>query len=495
VKKYAMIPANELSTMFYALECLGYPPITRIHFELRGANVDMELLRRSYLLGVKQYPLFNATLHDLSSWCTWQLCWVPRKDVCPERAVRSYNLAHLSHQEAEAKFAKIQFDPFSTHCSSKDPPFWMALCRMPDGHHKLLAFFHHAVSDGHGYHMFLQYIFETYNRLDSERMPDKIHHDRPVFGPTTLLAPTLPVRIRHFLQAVCILAVKAIAQKGRRTAHLLAGRGPLTSRTSAVQRSIGPEKMQRYIDAARKLGATFTSFYSAAQVLALQRWKKARCEPCGPITVQLLKDLRETKKSLREVQNNFSAYSIMIPEKQISDSLGLVRFISRQSHKSIKDETPKRAAGLLWLLNFSIVKKLLPVWGNTVFNSPGFGDSFQISNTGRLWAGPNGETLLTRLGDAEIAEFYMAVGPPIPTMGTYTGLCTFRGTLFLSFNYFTWALSKRDANAFVDLIEEVLDEIADCTAQTIAQRPEDHSASRVHIEAFPMTRTMPLRHQ
>jgi hypothetical protein len=253
--------------------------------------------------------------------------------------------------------------------------------------------------------------------------------------------------------------------------------------------------MQRYIDAARKLGATFTSFYSAAQVLALQRWKKARCEPCGPITVQLLKDLRETKKSLREVQNNFSAYSIMIPEKQISDSLGLVRFISRQSHKSIKDETPKRAAGLLWLLNFSIVKKLLPVWGNTVFNSPGFGDSFQISNTGRLWAGPNGETLLTRLGDAEIAEFYMAVGPPIPTMGTYTGLCTFRGTLFLSFNYFTWALSKRDANAFVDLIEEVLDEIADCTAQTIAQRPEDHSASRVHIEAFPMTRTMPLRHQ
>lgn len=82
-----------------------------------------------------------------------------------------------------------------------------------------------------------------------------------------------------------------------------------------------------------------------------------------------------------------------------------------------------------------------------------------MTNLGKLWGGTKKNPPITRLGDADIAAYYMA-GPPTPSIGSYFAYLSYNGSLFLTFNYFEWVMSSADAGRFVDLFEQTLNEFA-----------------------------------
>jgi len=60
------IPLNEQDKLFYCLECMGSPPIERLNFTLEGGTINIELLRKAYLIEIERYPIFNSVIKDRS---------------------------------------------------------------------------------------------------------------------------------------------------------------------------------------------------------------------------------------------------------------------------------------------------------------------------------------------------------------------------------------------------------------------------------------------
>jgi hypothetical protein len=87
------------------------------------------------------------------------------------------------------------------------------------------------------------------------------------------------------------------------------------------------------------------------------------------------------------------------------------------------------------------------------------GESSQVTNVGRLWAGPDGATRITRLGDAEISGCYMAALPN-PSIGNYSSFLTFNNRMYISFNYFNRTMTDAQAHQFMDLFEKTLEDLA-----------------------------------
>jgi len=90
------------------------------------------------------------------------------------------------------------------------------------------------------------------------------------------------------------------------------------------------------------------------------------------------------------------------------------------------------------------------------------GESSQVTNVGRLWAGPGTATRITSLGDAEISGCYMAALPS-PSIGNYSSFLTFNNRMYISFNYFNRTMADEQANQFMDLFEKTLEDLAACT--------------------------------
>ena len=452
------IPLNELDKLFYGFECVGNPPIQRIHYELRGGSVDIGILRQAYLRLLERYPIANATLEERCSFLKWHACWVPRKQTDEERLVSLCDLSHLSQEAAEERFAEIRFNPYQNHSSFKDPPLSMILFKFPGKNYRLMTFFHHAAVDGYGYFMFFKDMFDTYNQLAANKEPQT----KPDEGPIVMGSPLLPTTLRGKLQAIAramfVLMKIFLKRKGRVPAKLIYGKGTFKGKTAVVHRAFEPQQMKRYISASKHFGTTFTNYFVAAHTLALERWKRGRNEPCGPISVQIHKVLRKSDNEFRETANKFSVFLVMTLPEDRQDPAGLVNCISRQSRSAQENHMAEDLISGSWILNSAIVRKLMVPLGQLLFNNQSIGESFQVGNLGRLWVGPDGETSITHLGDSEITACYMT-GYPIPSIGSVTGYCTLGRALFLTFTYWTWAMSGPDAERFVDLIEEVLDEL------------------------------------
>ncbi len=450
------IPLNQLSKLFFALEGLGYPPIVRSHIELQGGRVDLAVLRQAYLQTVRHFPPFGARIADCVNVFGWQPYWSPQSPADTHRAVRFCNLANLTPEQADKRFYELRFKPFNDHRSAADPPFWMVLCAFPDKRWKLALFYHHALADGHGYSMVLEHLFNTYNHLTGGFAPPPVD---PIFAPVELLPSTTAERFKGVLAALGLLAKKTFQQQMGFPAKLLYGQGCLSGRVSAVQRALDPEKLQQYLKTAKKLKISFTSLFVAAQATALERWKTDHNEPCRVISPQIHQDLRTSAHDLREVQNKISVVTVPTLPRHRQDLIAFARHIHACIAAARRDHLARKLSSLLWLLDARIVRALLKLWGPVLFTNPKFGDSFQVSNTGRQWVDTRGTTTITHLGNAEITALYLAVGPPVPSQGTFTGLTTYRNALFISFTFFEWAMPAEVAESFVGLTLQVLDEL------------------------------------
>ena len=110
------------------------------------------------------------------------------------------------------------------------------------------------------------------------------------------------------------------------------------------------------------------------------------------------------------------------------------------------------------------MKSSVSLWGNALFNNSAAGDSFQITNVGKIWIDQNGRTEPGRLGSADISACYL-VAPPIPSIGSCISFCGYNNALHMSFNYLEGLMSRRDAEQFMNLFENVLDELVSSIAQ------------------------------
>jgi NRPS condensation-like uncharacterized protein len=447
---------NEMDKVFYTLECLGYPPFARIHFDLSGGYVDIGLLRQAYLLVIERYPVFNSTIEDRSSGLKWELYWVPGKKVDEQQVVRLCDFSHLTREKAEEKFKNIQFDPFKSYSARKTPPFMMVLCKYPDNHYKLIAFFHHAAADAHGYSMFLKDLFYTYNQLEA-------HRTLPVYDPVVHTSPLLPQtmmgKVSGFFEGLCILIGHFLKCKGKDFAKVASGQNKYSGRISAIQRALEAHRLQKYLSASKYFGVTLTEFLIAAQMVALDRWKVEYNEPCETISVQVQKNLRKSNAELRELANKFSPFLITTSRENRTKLSALINHIHQLSQSAKNSNMAEKNICLLWILNNRFTIKCLSVLAPYFFNNQRLGDSFVVSNIGRFWDGANGRPTLTHLGNSEIISCYFA-GPPMPPVGTLSGYWTFRNRLCFSFNYFPQSLSDEAAIRYVDIFEEVIDEMA-----------------------------------
>jgi NRPS condensation-like uncharacterized protein len=455
------IALNELDKMFYALDFLGPPAMVRIHFELVGGDVDIDLLRQAYAMEIKRRPVLNAVIADNTSGSGWQVRWMPRDAADPQQAVRFYDLSDLSADGAEAKFREILFDPFHNYNSRTDPPFFMALCKLTDQRHMLAAFFHHAVTDAHGYSVILKELFGTYNNMAARHPPEEAAIPGPCSAPLSLLPESRSERVIKSLGAVAVLVRRFIKNRGQIPVKINYGKNTFAGTTCAVQRALMKEQRARYVAAAKRAGVMLNDFLLTAQIGAIARWKRERGESCGLISLEVHKDLRTEARELQELSNKFSSFFISTHPRHRADLKTLLQHVRLENEEAQKQQTAEKLISFLWMLNIRLAGTTVGKLLNFIFNNPALGESFQVSNLGRLWAGPGNRPAISYLGDAEITAFYMA-GPPMPSVGCFTTFVTYKQKLFISFNYFNWTMSATQAVQFVDIFEEELENLAGC---------------------------------
>lgn len=459
----AGIPLNELDKLFYAWELLGGRPFSRIVFEFKGGHIDIGLLRQAYAFELNRRPALNATTLENPSAPGWDVRWMPADGSDENLAVRFCDFSDLTAEAAEEKIREIQFDPFTNYSSSKNPPFFLALCLGPDGRQKLLAFVNHALTDAHGLGLIFQELFSAYNQLASGLVPDV--PAGKAAGP--LPSPLLPEpRLRRWmltLGALAFFAGQCVRTGFQGAAKIYSGRNTFSDATVAVQRVVSTERLNRYLASAKRQGVTLNVLLVAAQILTIDRWKQACGEAAGVISIDVHKNLRMAENEFLELSNKFSTFIISTQPRHRIRPKDLLQHVRREQEKAQRCGTAEKIICLLGLLNTRIAAKTVALWGNFIFNNPALGESSQVTNVGRLWAGPGNSMRVTRLGDAELSGCYMAAMPS-PSIGNFSGFLTFNNKLHISFNYCSRTMTAAQGQEFMGLFEKTLDDLAACSA-------------------------------
>ena len=457
----ADIPLNAMDKMFYSWEYFGYTAMVRTVFELSGGHVDIALLRQAYAFEVKRWPVLNATIVENKSGQGWDLRWVPRSAADPQQTVRLCDLSDMPDDTAEIRIRELQFDPFTGFSSRRNPPLFMILCRLPGRRAKLLIFIHHAVTDASGIELILKELFTAYNHLAAGQAFD---HDecRSFTAPPALLLPRSRTRrFIHVLEVLACFAAQCIKSAGRPPTKILYGKNTFSGKTFAVFREISTEQLTRFLRAAKRHGAGLNTFLATAQISALDSWKRGHGESAGMISSQIHTSLPTAAGDPENISNRFSTHIIHSYPRHRADLATLLQHVRKQHDTALRRGSAEKLLSLLWLIDSCIGAKTLKLWGNFFFNNPRIGDSTQVTNLGRLWAGPDNTMLITQLGDAQITACYMA-GPPVPSIGSYSAFLTFNNRLYYTFNYFDWAMTDADACRFVALFEKALGDLIEC---------------------------------
>ena len=456
------IPLNELDKMFYSWELLGGRPFSRILFEFKGGHIDIGLLRQAYALEIKRRPVLNAIIAEHPSGSGWDVRWMPRACTDEHPAVRLCDFSGMTAEAAENKIQEILFDPFTDYSSRKNPPLSLALCTLPDGRQKLLAFINHALTDAHGLGLIFQELFAAYTQLAAGLAPEVSECPDTGLPPSPLLPESRVKRWMLALGALAFFAGQCIRTGFQGPAKLYSGKNSFSDATVAVQREIATQQLNRYLAAAKRQGISLNVLLVAAQILAIDRWKQSRGEAAGVISIDVHKNLRMVESEFLELSNKFSTFIISTLPRHRTRPKDLLQHVRREQEKALHDRTAEKIIYLLSLLNTRIAAKTVPLWGNFIFNNPAVGESSQVTNVGRLWAGTGTTTRITHLGDAEISGCYMAAMPS-PSIGNYSSFLTFSNRMYISFNYFKRTMTAAQGQQFMALFEKSLDDLANCT--------------------------------
>ncbi|MCP4716701.1 MAG: hypothetical protein GY868_16390 [Deltaproteobacteria bacterium] len=463
------IALNEMDTMFYCFECMGYPPVGKIHFELKGSAVDSDVLQRACSLMLERFPSFAGLLQENVTWFRWDISWYCDTAAAAEHAVAVFDYSGKNPEEARKMLESHTHEPLQEYSSHEQRPFRMVLCRMPGGVEHLLFYMNHACADGYGFLWFIQEFFGLYNYLLNTDTPYQWSASAPSTSPSSLLPKSLSRKVLTFAGALGVLINRRLRNIGVKNANLIQGKSSFKGSVRTKHRILEADAVAQYVKAARYHDAGMSEMLVAAQVIALERYRAECGEKCDGISVQIHHNIRTSPQQLRETGNFFST---MIIETRAHERASPDRIIKNITHKRrcVKSERmAERINSLLWLFRFGVTKKLLPFWGPAVFNNPEVGDSLTVSNVSRIWMDKQGNHLVTNLGKAEVQACYM-YGTPIPSTGTFMIIYTVHERLYLSFHYFEWAMSDAQADRYLDMTVNALDEYCQSNAANKNQR-------------------------
>ncbi len=458
------IPLNQLDRMFYCLELLGYVPVSRIQVELANGTVDLDLFQQACRNTVQHYPIFRSRIKDPFTLFFWKPAWVPLEHIESHQFVQFHDLTLCTPGEMEEKSNDIQFSWSSCHNSLEKPPLHIAVCALPGNRYTLLFLFHHAAADGYGYYLFIKDVFDAYNELSSGRTPD-ISSVKPTFPPPSLLVKGFLNRLYGFFKAVGIIQRHTRLLKSLPPAKLLYGKTSMSGFIQTIQRSLCQNKMQRIQATADSRQMTINDVLIATQIKTIHLWKQSRKEPCRSVSIQVHQNIRTDGQHLQDHRNRFSTFIIMIPDYLLKKDFSVIlQEVHSQSQSAKYNNMAANIINLSWLLDLRLMKSTVSLWGNALFNNSAAGDSFQITNVGKIWIDQNGRTEPGRLGSADISACYL-VAPPIPSIGSCISFCGYNNALHMSFNYLEGLMSRRDAEQFMNFFENVLDELVSSIVQ------------------------------
>ena len=441
------IELNRLDKLFYLFERLGITSLSRIHFALSGGTIERERMQRAYDRVCVRYPVLRARLRERRGLLRWRAWWQPAAMPRNGDGVRWRDFSRCSMPEAETCFQRELLDPYAGYDVRRDPPFWLVVCRMPDGW-RIIMFVHHAVTDAHGYALIARDLFLAYNSPATA-----------VPAQPGAVAPGPPGRPGGLLRACRELAGCLKEHRRHPPTKLLEGTCRSGGRVCAEQRTLTAGRLERCREAARAQGVTFNDLLTAAQLLSICLFQHRRSRACDGISVQVHQNLRTAAEGSALPGNLFSTFPLLVCGHACADPAALLQRVAAGGRAARQHKRAAALAGAAALLDLGPVRRLYRWWGPALFANPQAGDSTQVTNVGRLWAGTDGRPAITRVGDSRIESCHM-IGPPVPSIGSYISFCTYGDRMFLSLNYYDWALTAGQARQLMDGYLQALDSLS-----------------------------------
>lgn len=450
------IKLNELDTMFYSLECMGYPPVSKVHFALAGGAVDAAVLRRACTVMLDRFPTFAGLIRERVTWLRWHLCWQCHAEDTAEQVVEVDCRDKLMDKARQTLDACLH-EPLAGYSSKNRRPFRLVLCHMPDNTQHVLVMVNHICADGYAFFWFVQELFELYNHMFSGHADYTWTRPAPTTSPTSVLPDSAIKTAWTLLAGLGIMLRRTLLNRKVKHANLICGPGSFTGAVRTVHRIFAPDIAAGFQDAARRFGVSLNELLLAAQIAALERFRAEQGKACDAISVQAHHHLRVTPQQLRETGNRFSTLVIDTRPAERADLTLLIHGVSHKLQQGRMKKMAEKTAGLLWVFRLGAVRKCLPLWAPAVFNNPWAGDSLAVSNMLTLWADKQGKSLVSHLGSAQVKTCHI-YGSPIPSVGTFMVIYTVNDRLHFGFNYFDWALTDDQAQHYLDLTLSVLEE-------------------------------------
>jgi len=451
------IALNELDAMFYSLECLGYPLVSKVHFVLAGGAVDTDVLQRTCAVMLDRFPTFAGLIRERATWLRWHLSWQCGGVDTAETVVKEIDCTDKPADKARQTLDACLHESVQGESSRNRRPFKLVLCHMPDKTQHVLLMVNHICADGYAFFWFVQEFFELYNHMFSGNADYGWTQPAPTAFPTSLLPGSVVKKVGALLAGLGIVLKRMWHSHRVKHANLINGSSSFSGSVRTLHRIINPGAADKYLAAARRCGTGLSELLIAAQIVALERYWAEQGKRCDDISIQVHHHLRVTPQQLRETGNRFSTQVIGTRPKERTDLVQLIHLVKYKLQQGRMEKLAEKTAGLLWIFRCGAARKWLHWWAPAVFNNPRVGDSLAVSNMAQIWMDKQGHHLVSHLGPAQVKDCYI-YGSPIPSVGTFMVLYMVNEQLHLGFNYFDWALSDEQAQHYLDLTLRVLEE-------------------------------------
>jgi hypothetical protein len=442
----SLLPVLPEDRFFLLFEGLGAPVTAMWGLLLEGTELERDRWIDAAARTLERHPKASARLVRRSA---TGLYWEPRPDAARDVCVfHPRTAAPKEPTEAIDALAELMNVPLD---SAKGPLLQLHWLPHADGLATLAFRFHHALGDGHGSLALLRDLFGYYNGQEPRLpRPDYSAPAEPLVADSTLS------KLRLFARFLGFHFRRSLAYRFAPPTKLFDPRRRPGGRIDAATRVVAQDKTERYLAAARALGATFNELLLAAHGLAIERWLIEQGLRCGTLRIMVNQSLRHKDREPDRVENRSAAFPIWIgrPDRRLGKEL--VREVHRQAQECQERRIAEAVAllGALLRLPVPLIRWLIV----PAATRPRITDSLVVSNMGRLPESDPGVGWF-HLGAGRIVAAYPFVRPP-DGVGAVSFALTIAGRLCLNWSFLTHLLSRDLVQRLLWHLEAALDELS-----------------------------------
>jgi hypothetical protein len=219
---------------------------------------------------------------------------------------------------------------------------------------------------------------------------------------------------------------------------------------------ITAHKLQRWLTAARGMGATLNDHLMASFAVAIRRWKEEQGLHCGMIRFVVNQSLRHDGQHYPGSENRSSSFPVWVGPRDRREPKAVAHDFHRQVQEALRLRIAEATnlLGVVLKLPYSIARRLLA----PVMNNPRISDSCIISNLGLFATSEDEGNGWFRLGQGRIVKFYPC-GRPTDGIGAICLVISIPEGAVLSFMGMKGLLERPEMERLMQLVEASLDEL------------------------------------